>query len=265
MRPVQAYYIQLIQQDILERQQDNPNYSLRAYARDALMNASTLSQILKGKRSLPLKDAERLVQRLNLDGIERTRFMESVMRTKTSLDEIKINEVDARPILDDTYYQVIAEWEHYALLELFELTNFSLKTDTVASKLQISNDRAQEVLDNLVQAKLIKVNPNGSYGRLLGDFKTTEDVSMKALRDSHTETLEMAMDKLDVDIALRDYSSATYAIDLEKISEVKTIIREFRMKMGALLKPGNKTDIYQLSIQFFPLTNPANSPTEDTK
>jgi hypothetical protein len=36
--------------------------------------------------------------------------------------------------------------------------------------------------------------------------------------------------------------------------EVKTIIREFRQKMTALLRDGKKTDVCQMSIQFYPLT-----------
>ena len=53
---------------------------------------------------------------------------------------------------------------------------------------------------------------------------------------------------------LRDFSSTTVAIDLDKLPEVKTIIREFRQKMTTLLRDGKKTDVFQLAIQFYPLT-----------
>lgn len=47
----------------------------------------------------------------------------------------------------------------------------------------------------------------------------------------------------------------TMALSLNKVPEAKTIIREFRQKMSALLKDGYKTDVYQMAIQFYPLTN----------
>lgn len=224
----------------MRRQQDNPSYSLRAYARDVGMNPSSLSQVLKGKRPLPARDAETIAKRLKLNSVERTRFMESVLRTSTSLDE--------------THYDVIAQWELYAALELFELKNFKVDRASIAQRLKLSPERADEVVANLIRAKFIKQHLDGHFIRIQGDFKTTEDVSMAAFRESHLETLEMAMQKLDVAVELRDFSSATYAIDPDKLGEVKTIIREFRMKMGALLASSEKKEIYQLGIQFFPLT-----------
>ena len=49
------------------------------------------------------------------------------------------------------------------------------------------------------------------------------------------------------------------AIDLSKLPEAKTIIREFRRKMATLLRDGKKTDVYQLGIQFYPLTKPVQT------
>ena len=86
-------------------------------------------------------------------------------------------------------------------------------------------------------------------------MRTTEDVASEALKASHHDTLELAHKKLnEVPVELRDFSSMTVAVDQKKIPEVKAVIREFRQKMGELLKAGNKSDVYQLAIQFFPLT-----------
>ncbi len=87
------------------------------------------------------------------------------------------------------------------------------------------------------------------------DVRTTEDIKSQALKDSHKETMRMGIDKLDqIEVELRDFSSSTIAIDLNKLPEAKAIIREFRQKMAALLSGGEKTDVFQLAIQFYPLT-----------
>ena len=64
----------------------------------------------------------------------------------------------------------------------------------------------------------------------------------------------MAKEKLELKLSERDYSSLVFAMDKSKIELAKRIIREFRLKMTELCKDGNKTEVYQLAIQLFPMT-----------
>ena len=59
-----TFYINKIKEDLSHKQRLNPHYSLRAYARDLGIHSSTLSQILKGKRPLPLKNSVEIVKKL---------------------------------------------------------------------------------------------------------------------------------------------------------------------------------------------------------
>ena len=122
--------------------------------------------------------------------------------------------------------------------------------------MKITLNRAEVVISNLMTCGLLVRNEEGKLVRAHRQVKTTEDVTSQALKESHKETLRMGINKLEeVEVELRDFSSTTVAIDLEKLPEAKTIIREFRQKMSALLRDGNKTDLYQLAIQFYPLTD----------
>lgn len=254
MEPNQSYYIEVMKGHLLNKQMANPSYSLRAFARDVNIHPSTLSLILKGKRSLTFKDAQGVQSKLNLSPVETTRFMGSVLRAKASIDDIKIPSFDERHIIDDTHFQVIAEWEHYTVLELFGLKDFHCTQSEIALRLNIPLERAEVVIENLLSAGLLSLQ-DGQLNKVHEDIKTTEDISSLALKASHEETLRLGIDKLNsVSLELRDFSSATLAVDLEKIPEAKNIIREFRMKMRALLSSGNKSEVYQLSIQFYPLT-----------
>ena len=126
-------------------------------------------------------------------------------------------------------------------------------------KFNITLNRAEVVLNNLINCGLLSQNEDGEFEKAHPDIKTTEDIASNALKESHKETLSMGKDKLEeIEVELRDFSSTTVAVDLEKLPEAKTIIREFRQKMTALLRDGNKTDVYQLAIQFFPLTDLKN-------
>lgn len=251
----QAYYLTKIKEDFSLKQRNNPHYSLRAYARDVGIHPATLSQIIKGKRPLPLKDSNAVAAKLNLGPKEKTLFIESLTRSKSAIDLIKINNIDDRLMLDESYYQIIAEWEHYALLELFNLKDFKRTKEEVAHRLDLTINRTEVVINNLMVCGLLEVGKDGKLSKVHSDIRTTEDITSQALRESHKETLQMGKEKLEqVAIELRDFSSSTLALDLSKLPEAKLIIREFRQKMAALLEDGERTEVYQLAIQFYPLT-----------
>lgn len=256
------FYVLKIKEDLSKKQKSNPQYSLRAYARHLGLHSATLSMVLKGQRSLPAKNITQVAQKLALTPKDQTLFFESFYKIKSRLDDIKIDfESDDRFFLDESHYKVIAEWEHYAVLSFFDLTDFSPSPNEVISeiseRLNISITRAEVVLNNLVSSALVKTNAQGKLMATHEQVRTTTDIQSNALKQSHLENLELAKQKLEeIEVALRDFSSTTVAIDLEKLPEAKTIIREFRQKMTALLRDSeNKSEVYQLAIQFYPLTN----------
>lgn len=257
MSTQESYYILKMREELSLKQRANPHYSLRAFARDLGLHSSTLSSIFKGHRPLPVKNSKHVASKLNLGAKERTLFLESLYRTKTKMDEIKIDSNDDRFIIDEAHYKVIAEWEHFAVETLLEVTDFEATEMSIAQRLGITPTRAKVVVQNLLTYGLVRYDENGKLVKIHERIRTPEDVANQALRDGHKETLEMGKSKLDeIDVELRDFSSMTVAMDLSRMPEVKTIIREFRQKMMALLKDGQKTDVCQLAIQFYPLTIP---------
>ena len=250
------FYVLKIKEDLSRKQKVNPQYSLRAYARHLGLHSATLSMVLKGQRSLPAKNITQVAQKLALAPKDQSLFFESFYKIKAKLDDIKIDLAnDDRFMLDESYYKVIAEWEHYGLLTLFDLIEFDPSTKEISERLDITLNRSEVVLNNLVSAGLVKIGENGKLAATHSQVRTTSDIQSNALKQSHLENLELAKQKLEeIEVALRDFSSTTVAIDLEKLPEAKTIIREFRQKMTALLRDGEKTEVYQLAIQFYPLT-----------
>ncbi len=251
----QAYYLKKLKEDFSKRQRGNAAYSLRSYARDLGLPPSTLSQVLLGKRPLPLKNSNRVVEKIRLNAKERTLFIDSLGKKHITLDQIKIGHGDDRFILDETYFQIIAEWEHYAALILFDCGDFDRTTVSIQKRLGITKVRAEVVVENLLKYGMLSIDEDGLLVRTHSRFRTTEDVASHALRTSHRETLEIAQTKLEeVAVELRDFSSLMVAIDLDKLPEAKIVIREFRQKMSELLKTGKRSEIFQLAIQFYPLT-----------
>lgn len=251
----EKFHLYKLQETLDLRQKKNKSYSLRAYARDLSLNVSTLSQVLSGKRELTYKSATKVIQDLALNPRDKTRFMDSLNEGRSRIDLIKIQE-DQRYIMDESYVKVIGEWEHFAIETLLEIDGFDTRILNLSKKLNVSESRINEVLENLKTCGLIREDKSGKIKKVYSKIRTTEDVPSEAIRKGHREVLDMGKQKLEeVALELRDFSSITVATDLDKIPEVKAIIREFRQKMMALLKDGHKTDVFQLAIQFYPLTN----------
>jgi uncharacterized protein (TIGR02147 family) len=255
MQRNQNYYIWKLKEDLSLRQKTNPQYSLRAYAKHLGVHSSTLSQILNGKRALPLKSSLHIIRKLSLGPIEQTLFMESIYKKKTQLDQIKIDENTDRFILDESYFKVIAEWEHYAIITLFDVADFTPTTKDISKRLNITETRTEVVINNLITSGLLKYDDKRRLKKAHNQVRTTEDIASTALQLSHLETLEIGKNKLkDLEVELRDFSSSTMAMDIKQITEIKALIREFRQKILSLVKTGQKSDVFQLAIQFYPLT-----------
>lgn len=252
---METYYLTKLHSELARRQQSNTHYSLRAFARDLGIDASQLSKIMTGKRLLSTELAKQISTTLKLEVQESLLFVESIHRLKPTIDGIKIPLSDERYILDDeSHWKVIAEWEHYAVLSLFDIPKFKPDPEEISTRLGITHDRALEVLENLSIAGLLSEDEKGNLMKSHSVVRTTEDNKSRARDASHLETLELGKVKIQLDPELRDFSSSTLAIDMSKLSEAKMVIREFRMKMAALLKEGCKTEVYQLAVQFYPLT-----------
>jgi transcriptional regulator with XRE-family HTH domain len=65
----------LLRNKLSELQNQNPRFSLRAFARRIGMNPGGLSALLNGKRSVSIKIAQRISERLMLDPQERATLL----------------------------------------------------------------------------------------------------------------------------------------------------------------------------------------------
>ena len=252
------YYLARLSEEFSRRQRKNAAFSLRAYARFLKIQPPTLSAVLKGKRPLPFRIAEAITKKLELSPREREEFLTSIYYQKASIRTLQLNEVPrpGKVLLDEKYFAVIAEWEHYAILSLMDTRGFKSDLAWIARRLGISKTRAESALQRLVDTGLVE-HHESSWKKTNTDVRTTEDVVSTALQRSHKEAMQMGTEKLEsVPVKLRDFSSTTIAVNLEKLTEAKALIRTFRRKISELLEDGESSEVFQLSVQLYPLTEP---------
>lgn len=255
------FYKKKLKDEFSLRQRKSASYSQRAYSRDLKMHPSTLALVLNGKRPIPKKNIDHIVLYLSLSPTEEFLFRESANSYKSLTENNNINyKLLDSYLVDETHYKIIAEWEHYAIITLLELDNFISTKENISNRLNLNTSRTEIILRNLIDANLIKKDKFENYVLTKGKLRTTEDVSSKALRTSHKETMEIGINKIDeIPMQYRDFSSTTIAVSLKNLPKAKKIIRDFRKKISSLLSDGKKTEVYQLAVQLYPLTQLTNN------
>jgi uncharacterized protein (TIGR02147 family) len=248
-----TFYRTRLLEELGQRQRKNPAYSLRAFAKALGLQPPTLSAVLAGKRGLPRRQAQVLAQRLGLKPLERLRFVESV-RGEEGIAQSRAGSKPTHALTEEQHYRILAEWEHYAVLTLMKVRGFRSDPKWIAGRLGIAVFRVREVLERLEASALIRRAPAG-YERMVGDLRTSEDVRSAALRDAHDDELRLAaLKQRSTPTPTRDFSSVSFVTSPDRVADAKALIREFRARFSDLVETPDGTEVYQLCLQFFPLT-----------
>jgi uncharacterized protein (TIGR02147 family) len=253
------YHIEILQQEFSKRKDLNPYYSLRAYGKALGIHYSTLSKILKGERSIPITQLEALIKRLNLSPEVAKRFETSALNTKGLHQRTEIKKSYIL-LTDALHYKVIAEWEYYAVYFLFDLADFEFNPQWMALRLGVPIQRIKEVLFDLTSLGLLVQNAQGEWTRKEPQLTTTDDVSSEALRQSHKQDIRRAEDSIDqIPVGLRSIHSMLIPTNPKQLEKAKRLIRHFLDEMSLLMEDGEKSELYQVNVQLFPITNPEHS------
>ena len=237
----------------------NPSYSIRAFSKKTGVSSSALSEILNGKRKVSVKIVKRISDRLCFSPKE-TKVLLNLF-PKNKLKESK-NAAYAKEFiqLGMDQFHVISDWYHFALLSLSETSGYKDDPMWLAHRLGVSSKKIKMALERLQRLNMMRRDRQGILRASGEEFSTTDGVSSVSIRKSHSQNLELAQRSLDHDeLAMRDFTAMTMAIDPEKLGEARKMIREFRDKLCTYLESGTKKEIYKLCVQLFPLSHQEKS------
>jgi uncharacterized protein (TIGR02147 family) len=249
----------LLLQELEKRRTRNTAYSLRAFARDLKVGVTTLSDVLADKRTLSKSNLQKVLERLAVSPLEQEKLW-SHHRVHAS----RLPETDDRTTLDEDTFRLIADWQYLAILSLAKLPNNQARPEWIAQRLGLKLEEASDALDRLLRLQLVK-KTRGRLERTTKPLTTSKDIPSTAIRKHHSQNLVLADASLHRDpVHLREFASATMAVNIENLPLAKDILHKARKKIGALLETGPVTEVYTFSFQLFPLTRLQN-PLEDKK
>lgn len=234
-----------LQRQFTERCKRNARYSLRAFAKALNIDASSLSQILAGKRPLSKKSMQLICEKLSANPQD----LHCMGMLKLEISDESFLQVNL-----DTF-SVISDWYHYAILELTYVSGFKAEAKWIAKKLSITVEEAKSAVDRLKRLGLL-LEESGS---LLKSAKFLTNQSAVDTSAAHRELQKQVIEKAllaveECDSRDKDITSMTMAIDKKNLDKARELTRKFRREMCALLEEGDQTEVYNLGIQLYPVT-----------
>jgi uncharacterized protein (TIGR02147 family) len=259
-------YREYLKDELERRLQANPQYSLRAFARDIKISPQILSLVLKGKKGISSEAAIRLAERLDLSTEESSYFYDLVELSQARTESVRqivryrlgrYSENQNYRTLQEDVFKIIADWHHYALLELTFSKGFKKDPVWIAKRLGITPLEARQAIDRLLRLELLEES-DGTYKKTEVNLATTQDVPSAALRKLTAQLLSKASEALQSQgVSERDFGTMTMAIDPAKLPEAKERIRKFRRELAEFLESGERTEVYNFGTQLFRLSKEA--------
>lgn len=254
-------YQDFLLEEFRSRRSRNPNYSLRAFARDLGMPASKLSQNLRGLCGISVAKAEVIAEKIQLRDDDRRLFLALVesqharsrvarQQAATTLEKIRRDKMDE---LNLEKFTVVRDWYHMAILEMTDIRGFKADPAWIGSRLDLPVEIVKEAIVRLVDVGLL-VQEEGRLTQTHKDLELPSGLPSRSVREHHKQILTKAMVAVDeVTVEEREYSSHTFAVSKEALPELKGLVREFQRQVARLSAQGEKDEVYVLGIQLFPV------------
>jgi uncharacterized protein (TIGR02147 family) len=269
--PVTRYldYREYLQAVYLALKQELESYSYLSYAEDlGFSKTNVVHLIIKGKRPLTGKAADRISSSLDMRANER-KYFEQLVSFQNSHDPIerevmmqnllhyKTKDVQSEASHDQLEF--FTEWYNVAIYELAFTPYFNDDPKELAGLLtpRIRPEQARKSLELLQRLNLL--HKDEASGRLVPQrsrVSTGDEIASLAIIRYHQKMIDLGKESLtSVESSLRDISAISIAIPEEKLPELKKEISALRKKLLSMAEQETKPDaVYQVNFQLFPLS-----------
>lgn len=237
---------EFLRQDFAKKKKYNSRLSLRTYAKVVGLSPSHLCMILTDKRTVSPKLALKISSGLGLAPTDSYDLLKG---------ESKGAKKKKTKVLEPQEFSLISEWYYYAILGIAHFNNNLNDCHWIAKKLNISESLVKKAFNDLLKYGYL-VEEGGRFRQASPPLHTTEDIPSAKIRNYHKQNLKLAYDKIDsIPAELREYCTMTITMNSKQIKSAKRLIRKFREDFSAELARGPKSQVFNLCIQFFPLTH----------
>lgn len=257
----------ILKQAYLRRKSLSKGFTLNFLAKKLDLSVPFVSQILNGRRPIPVATVDALCEILDLDKEKRDQVLKAAVRGKSKAikaglfsEFAKGGEPKATPAF--TYQPVKNFWlleePHYLpILNATLLTDYDGTPAFVAAKLGLPAEKVARAFEKLAEHKFL-VQSDGHLRKSVVHNDFSSDKAKSQLRSFHRTTLETAIKTLDkkvsdTDLERRLITGSLATVRSDKVIVAKQRLREFLQELSADLAAEPGDEVYQISLQFFPV------------
>lgn len=253
-----------LREELHLRQSRRPQYSMRAFARDLEISPSFLCEFLAGRQGLSKERAVWITQKINLAPAQREHFWDLIeakfARTEQAKKVARVRVLQrtkndkSRLSLDR--FHLIADWYHFALLEIITLPESNYSHEELSQILHISVENVDSGIKRLLSLGLIEEAPTGSKNRYLAKDELTsteEDGANHAVQIAHQQLLRMHAEAVErKSIKERESLSVTFSLSQSDWEDARTELKQAIVgvlsKFGASKKPKDQVAVFSMQM-----------------
>jgi uncharacterized protein (TIGR02147 family) len=243
------------------KKSSNPFWSYGVWAKDlGLTGASTLSMIMSGKRNPSTKLCQIFSDYFEFNNDETDYFINLVKIQKQTKNNPELTAMllqqNKKKLPAKNEKPLFFDWRAFVIRELTKLDDFQEDINWVRERLnnRISTQEIKEVIDKLIIHGALERGPSGRLQASSQTILPGDNISREDARVFHNEISELSRKSFDIDINQRALNSSTLSIKEKNLSQAKDLIRNFQIEFSKLLEEDGGDEVFQLNIQFFPLT-----------
>lgn len=242
-----------LRETLIAKTKKNPSFSLRAFARQLGIESSSLSQIINGKRTLTDRMCKRLATKLSISPAELDRLMGNQNFTA------KVKKISYRKLSEDQF-NIIADWYHYAILELTHIEGFKGDHKWISNVLGLNIHTVKDAVERLQRVGCLRIDENGKWIDEYESADNFECVGIRPAQKKHEiQKREMAIEAIDkIEKKERGIMSRTFVGDKATIEEAVKRCDEFLKEIEQLMQrstENNPNEVYHCNLSLYPVSN----------
>jgi len=246
--PPRRRFRDFLREEVARRCARNPRYSLRAFARALGVDHSTLSKLMRGRRALTARAIERLGAKLRLPDDAIAAFVAAEREPAESWTAREVRQ------LTNEAATLLAEWHHFAILELTRLEGFRPDVRWIGRVLGIAPDEVNVAVQRLLRLGLLVMRERGRWEDAAGDTVTRIDDFPARTIGALAERVRRLADAARG--APIHYSATTLAVAADRSQLAVERLERFRREIVTFLEQeGEPRDqVVRLELALFPLS-----------
>lgn len=155
-------------------------------------------------------------------------------------------------------FPLLSHWANIALMDLVTCSNFDPNPEVIAKRLRLTKTEAINAFNLLVRMEFIK-QENGKWIKTSNKIKFPTRRSLPIVRDLHSQLIKLALKKLQVETTDKDFQNRLingfiFAGNPEKFAAARSKLNEALFEVAEILSEGECSEVYQLNVQFLPIT-----------